>query len=48
MKLITKKCFTKDRIKIDGPLIIEPKIFEDQRGFFESWNKKFGYNFVEK
>ena len=41
MKLITKKCFTKDRIKIDGPLIIEPKIFEDQRGFFfESWNKK--------
>lgn len=41
MKLITKKCFTKDRIKIDGPLIIEPQVFEDQRGFFfESWNKK--------
>ena len=31
----------KDCIFIDGPLIIEPQIFEDQRGFFfESWNKK--------
>ena len=41
MSLKSKKCFTKDGILIDGPCIIEPQIFEDQRGFFfESWNKK--------
>ena len=41
MPLISKKCFTKERKEIDGPLIIEPKVFEDNRGFFfESWNKK--------
>ena len=41
MSLKSKKCFTKDGILIDGPIIIEPQIFEDQRGFFfESWNKK--------
>ena len=41
MSLKSKKCFTKDNIEIKGPLIIEPKIFEDKRGFFfESWNKR--------
>ena len=41
MSLRIKKCFTEDNIYIDGPFIIEPQIFEDQRGFFfESWNKK--------
>ena len=41
MPLKSKKCFTKDNIEIEGPLIIEPKIFEDKRGFFfESWNRR--------
>ena len=41
MLLKSKKCFTKDNLEIKGPLIIEPKIFEDERGFFfESWNKR--------
>ena len=41
MPLKSKKCFTKDNVEIEGPLIIEPKIFEDKRGFFfESWNKR--------
>ena len=41
MHLKSKKCFTKDNLEIKGPLIIEPQIFEDQRGFFfESWNKR--------
>ena len=41
MPLKIKKCFTKDNIEIEGPLIIEPKIYEDKRGFFfESWNKR--------
>ena len=50
MRIISKKCFTKEMIEIDGPLIIEPKVFEDKRGFFfESWNKKiFDLIFVEK
>ena len=41
MQIKTNKCFTKDKLEIDGPLIIKPKVFEDRRGFFfESWNKK--------
>ena len=41
MPLKSKKCFTKDNLEIEGPLIIEPKIFEDKRGFFfESWNRR--------
>ncbi len=41
MPIISKKCFTNDSIYINGPFIIEPQIFEDQRGFFfESWNKR--------
>ena len=41
MPLKSKKCFTKDNKEIEGPLIIEPEIFEDKRGFFfESWNKR--------
>lgn len=41
MPLKSNKCFTKDNLEIEGPLIIEPKIYEDKRGFFfESWNKR--------
>ena len=38
MKLI-KLTSNKGKI-LDGPLIIEPEIFQDKRGFFfESWNQ---------
>ena len=50
MLIRSKKCFTKESIEIDGPLIIQPKVFEDNRGFFfESWNKKnLDLIFIEK
>lgn len=33
----------------EGPLILNPKVFEDSRGlFFESWNKKYFENFLGK
>ena len=36
-----KKIFTVTGEEIEGPLIIEPVIFKDERGlFFESWNKE--------
>lgn len=42
------------RIDLDGPLVIEPKVFGDQRGFFvESWNRErylqagIPYDFVQ-
>lgn len=39
MKL--NKLFTKQGEEIDGPSIIEPHLFQDDRGlFFESWNKE--------
>ena len=32
---------TKNNIVINGPLLLIPEVFEDERGFFyESWNKK--------
>ena len=35
------KLFTKQGDEIDGPFIIEPHLFKDDRGlFFESWNKE--------
>lgn len=41
MQIQIKKCFTNKGLEIDGPLIIQPEVFEDERGFFfESWNKK--------
>ncbi len=31
---------SKDKLKIDGPLLLKPKVFSDSRGFFfESWNQ---------
>tara|TARA_B100000242_G_C42870882_1_gene404167 strand:- start:146 stop:736 length:591 start_codon:yes stop_codon:yes gene_type:complete len=40
-----KKLFNTNDELIEGPLLIEPEIFHDERGyFFESWNqKKFNY-----
>jgi len=39
MKL--NKLFTKEGHIINGPFIIEPHLFKDERGlFFESWNKE--------
>ena len=36
-----KSIFSKNQIKFDGPYIISPEIFKDNRGFFyESWNQK--------
>ena len=41
MNIIYEKCFNKEGQLIEGPLIIKPKIYFDERGFFqESWNKK--------
>ena len=41
MKLDHKQLHTTKGIKLEGPLLIEPKIFRDERGFFyESWNQK--------
>ena len=44
--------YSQYRNKIEGPLLISPKIYYDKRGYFlESWNqlsfKKFTYNSVE-
>ena len=40
-KLDHKQLSTTKGIKVKGPLLIEPKIFRDERGFFfESWNQK--------
>ena len=37
----TQKLKTKKGLNIDGPLLINPNIYEDERGFFmESWNMK--------
>ena len=40
MNITSNKCFTKDGLAMDGPLIIEPKVFKDVGILFESWNKK--------
>ena len=41
MNIIYEKSFNKEGQLIEGPLIIKPKIYFDERGFFqESWNKK--------
>ena len=41
MKLNHKQLSTSKGITVKGPLLIEPKIFRDERGFFfESWNQK--------
>lgn len=37
----TKKLKTKSGLNIDGPLLIKPDLYKDERGFFmESWNMK--------
>ena len=36
-----KKLKTKDGLNINGPLLINPSLYKDERGFFmESWNMK--------
>lgn len=36
-----KRLLTTDGVEVSGPLLISPKVFGDQRGFFyESWNQK--------
>ena len=41
MHLNAKKLINQNGIHLDGPLLIKPNIFKDERGFFmESWNKK--------
>lgn len=41
MKINFQNCIDNKGYKINGPLLIEPKIHIDNRGFFqESWNKK--------
>ena len=41
MHISYKKCFNPQGEMIQGPLILNPKINTDERGFFlESWNKK--------
>ena len=45
---IKKLTSNKENI-LDGPLLIEPKLFEDARGFFfESWNKSKFNNMINK
>ena len=32
---------TRDALLVEGPLLIKPRVFSDDRGFFfESWNKQ--------
>ena len=41
MKFDHKQLSTTKGIKVNGPILIKPKIFRDGRGFFfESWNQK--------
>ena len=41
MKFDHKQLSTTKGIKVNGPILIKPKIFRDERGFFfESWNQK--------
>ena len=48
MKLDHKQLSTTKGIEIKGPLLIKPKIFRDERGFFyESWNKKIFDQFCQ-
>ena len=43
------KLLTKQGEEIDGPFIIEPHLFKDDRGlFFESWNKEKFNELVRK
>ena len=39
--------YTSSKEKISGLLLIEPKIYHDERGFFlESWNKRHFENIL--
>ena len=41
MKFDYKQIYSKKGSEINGPILIKPKIFQDERGFFfESWNEK--------
>ena len=44
-----KKLFSNKKNTIDGPLLLEPKQFADERGFFfESWNQSTFDNKINK
>ena len=43
-----KKLFTKNGDELQGPLLLTPELFHDERGFFfESWNKKIWDNILK-
>ena len=43
MNLKSQKLINQNGIYLEGPLLIKPNVFKDERGFFmESWNKKAG------
>ena len=45
----TNSLKTKNQISVDGPLLISPDLFKDERGFFyESWNQKLFNELVGK
>ena len=48
MKFEHQKLSTKTCVKVNGPILIKPKVFEDDRGFFfESWNQKYWDEILE-
>ena len=49
MVLTSQKISNSDGQIIEGPLLIKPKVFNDDRGFFmESWNSNDWKNIIEK
>tara|TARA_B100001027_G_C16195865_1_gene298286 strand:+ start:243 stop:842 length:600 start_codon:yes stop_codon:yes gene_type:complete len=49
MSITYKKFFTKKGYEIQGPLLLIPELFNDERGFFfESWNKKTWEDILKK
>ena len=49
MHLNAEKLINQNGIYLDGPLLIKPNVFKDERGFFmESWNKRIWTNLLEE
>ena len=49
MHLKAQKLINQNGIYLDGPLLIKPNVFKDERGFFmESWNKRSWSNLLEE
>ncbi len=49
MHLKAEKLINQNGIYLDGPLLIKPNVFKDERGFFmESWNKRIWTNLLEE